>query len=59
LNRFRKNGKNARLAPALARILAEAELEVPDFLRQFGGAVSASGDGRIRGGALPVIEEEW
>jgi hypothetical protein len=51
------------LAPALVRILTEAEVEVPDFLQQFGssfgGAVSASGDVDIRGGAVPVVEEEW
>jgi hypothetical protein len=61
LNCFRWNGKNAMLAPALARILEEAELEVPGFLCQFGssfgGPVSASGDGSI--GAVPVDEEEW
>ena len=60
---FSSDEKNAKLAPELVHILSEAQLEVPSFLTQFGGAgagATSFGASDIRGGAVAATtEDDW
>jgi hypothetical protein len=60
----RSDEKNVKVAPGLVHILAEAKVEVPEFLTCYGGSGGggsfAFGGTDIRGGGGAAnYEEEW